>query len=267
MEANRVFATRRQGNGHLPAIGTDNRQQKNIVLAEPDASLALLLRDLLWQETSCDIFCVVTGEQALRLLPQVRPEFLIVNSQLADMTGGEMFEQLQNRKACISLRAISLYASSPKARTSPSLPSCLDLSFGAEYLLRAIAALVGNSPLPSAKQVSMGQRVPLTRTNVASGVSSGALLRYHFHSSSSADPLTLHRMTTQTSGPGKRSSGRIARSTRKSVTSGPLCPSNRRNRCQAEAGHCLARSSSGTFAGLLGCSRSRRGAGPLREGA
>src|SRR6266446_9979907 len=34
-----------------------------------------------------------------------------------------------------------------------------------------------NSPLHSAKQVSIGQRIPLTRTNVASGVWMGALRR------------------------------------------------------------------------------------------
>ena len=147
MESDRVFATERPGSVHLPAIGTDNRQQKNMVVAEPDSGVALLLRDLLWQETSCDIFCVMTGEQTLRLVPQVRPEFLIANSQLADMTGREMFEQLQNGKARMSLRTISLHASSLEARTSSSLPSCLDLSFGTEYLLRAVAALVGEEML------------------------------------------------------------------------------------------------------------------------
>ena len=147
MESDRVLVAGRQVNMHLPATGTDKRQNKNIVVAEPDAGVAILLRDILWQETSCDIFCVVTGEQALRLLPQVRPEFLIADSQLADMTGGEMFEQLQNRKEHISLRTISLSASSLAAQTSPLLPSCLDLSFGAEYLLRAIAALVGKEML------------------------------------------------------------------------------------------------------------------------
>src|SRR6266700_2875580 len=124
-----------------------------------------------------------------------------------------------------------------------------------------------SSPLPSAQHVSLGQRIPLTRTKVERGVSSGALLRYNFHSGSSADPLTLRLITTQTAGPGKRSSGRMARNTRKSATNGPLCPSSRRKRRQAEEGHCLARSSSGTLVGLAGCSRSRCGTGPLREGA
>ena len=34
-----------------------------------------------------------------------------------------------------------------------------------------------SSPLPSAKHASIGQRIPLTRTNAASGVSVGAQLR------------------------------------------------------------------------------------------
>lgn len=147
MEPDWASATGKQVNVHLPSAGANTGLNKNIVLVEPDAGLAILLRDILWQETSCDIFCVVTGEQALRLVPQVRPEILIADSQLADMTGGEIFEQLQNSKEHISLRAISLHASSLEARTNSSLPSCLDLSFGAEYLLQAISALVGEEML------------------------------------------------------------------------------------------------------------------------
>lgn len=147
MEPDRISVTGKQVNVYLPAIGTNKEQNKSIVLVEPDAGLAVLLRDMLWQETPCDIFCVVTGEQALRLVPQVRPELLIANYQLADMAGGEIFEQLQNRKELISLRAISLHTSYPEAPTRPSLPSCLDLAFGSEYLLRAIAALVGEEML------------------------------------------------------------------------------------------------------------------------
>ena len=147
MEPDRVSVTGKQASVHLPATGTNKGQNKNIVLVEPDTGLAVLLRDMLWQETPCDIFCVVTGEQALRLVPQVRPELLIADSQLADMTGEEIFKQLQNRKERISLRAISLHTSYPEARTRPSLPSCLDLAFGTEYLLQAIAALVGEEML------------------------------------------------------------------------------------------------------------------------
>src|SRR5260221_13799190 len=73
-----------------------------------------------------------------------------------------------------------------------------------------------SSPLHSAKHVSMGQHIPLTRIKVASFVSRGALLKLNFHSGSEASPLTLHRITTQISWPGRRSSG----STRKSATSG-----------------------------------------------
>src|SRR6266436_3255083 len=46
-----------------------------------------------------------------------------------------------------------------------------------------------NSPLHSAKQVSIGQRIPLTRTNVASGVWMGALRRLKF-------PFRLRGFTT-----------------------------------------------------------------------
>jgi hypothetical protein len=143
MEADRGLVTGKQENVRLLTTGTNRMQSTNIVLALPDADLAVLLKDVLWRETSCDIFRVTTGEQALRLVPQVRPNLLMVSSKLMDMTSREVFEYFQANKERISLRAILLYTPHPGARTGPSLSFCLDLSFGAEYLLQAIAALVG----------------------------------------------------------------------------------------------------------------------------
>jgi hypothetical protein len=75
--------------------------------------------------------------------------------------------------------------------------------------------------LPSSKQVSIGKRITQTRTNVASDVEAGALLKYVFNS----PVLTWWRSTNQTSGPGKRSRTAITRTLAKRATKGPLPPS------------------------------------------
>ena len=122
-----------------------------------------------------------------------------------------------------------------------------------------------SSPFPSAKHASIGQRIALAQTKLASGVAGGAQLRDTFRSGSSVEPLTLRRNTTQTSGPGRFWRGATARIAAKSATSGPLLPSRIRYRCQRSAGICAASASTCILAGLAGCSRSRRGTGPLRE--
>ena len=53
----------------VPAAGANRKQWKKILIVERDSALAALLREVVWQEISCDIFCVTTGEEALRISP------------------------------------------------------------------------------------------------------------------------------------------------------------------------------------------------------
>ncbi|HEX6480462.1 MAG TPA: response regulator [Ktedonobacteraceae bacterium] len=143
MKPERVLATLEQEKEHIPAAGAKRRPRKHIAIVERDAALADLLREALWQETPCHICRLTTGEQALRLVPQLRPDLLIVGFHLADMTGMEVYEQLHASKELVSLPTILLGTSQPGVRTGPALSICLDQAFGVASLLQTITALLG----------------------------------------------------------------------------------------------------------------------------
>jgi len=119
------------------------RKRKEIVLVESHDAFADLLREVVWQETSCKIFRVSTGEQALRIVPQLRPDLLIVNFQLSDMTGVAVFEQLHTIQDLVSLPIILLSTHQLWTRTGPSPSICVDQPLNVDDLLQIIAAALG----------------------------------------------------------------------------------------------------------------------------
>jgi DNA-binding response OmpR family regulator len=143
MKPDRVLATLEQEKERVPATGAKRRPRKHIVLVERDAALADLLREVLWQETACHICRVTTGAQALHLVPQLRPDLLIVGFHLADMTGMEVYEHLHAIKEFVSLPIILLGTPQAGVRTGPALSIRVDQAFDVAALLQTITALLG----------------------------------------------------------------------------------------------------------------------------
>jgi CheY-like chemotaxis protein len=149
MKPERVPTSLEQGKERIAATGAKRRPRKHIVLVERDATLADLLREALWQQTACHISRVTTGEQALRFVPQLRPDLLIVGFHLADMTGMEVYEQLHALKELVLLPTILLGTPQPGVRTGPPLSIGVDQAFDVASLLQTITALVGEERWPA----------------------------------------------------------------------------------------------------------------------
>ena len=143
MKPDRVPATLEQEKERIPATGAKRRTRKHIVLVERDTALADLLREVLWRETACHISRVTTGEQALRLVPQLRPDLLIVGLHLADMTGMEVYEQLHALEELVWLPTILLGTPQAGLRSGPPLSICIDQAFDVASLPQMITALLG----------------------------------------------------------------------------------------------------------------------------
>ena len=143
MEPDRAPATLEQEKERIPVTGTKRRRRKHIVLVERDAAMADLLREMVWQETACHISRVTTGEQALRLVPQLRPDLLIVGFHLADMTGMEVYEQLQALEELVWLPTILLGTPQAGLRSGPPLSIRVDQAFDVAALPQMITALLG----------------------------------------------------------------------------------------------------------------------------
>ncbi len=127
----------------VPAAGANSKPWKKILLVERDPALAALLRAVAWQEISCEIVCVTTREQALRLIPHLQPDLLVFGFRLADRTGIAAFAQRAASKERVSPPTLFLNTGQFGARTGPSLSLCTDCSFDLDALLQTIEALLG----------------------------------------------------------------------------------------------------------------------------
>lgn len=83
-------------------VHLQNRQRKEIVIVEPDNAFADFLIEVLRQETPYSIFRVASGERAIQVVSQLKPDLLILNPQpdshpdttQSTMSGFEVFEHL-----------------------------------------------------------------------------------------------------------------------------------------------------------------------------
>ncbi|GHO90540.1 hypothetical protein KSF_005880 [Reticulibacter mediterranei] len=69
-------------------------RRKEIVLVEPDDAFAEFFTEVVRQEPLYALLRVATGERALQVVPQLKPDLLIMDFCLPDMTGIEVFEHL-----------------------------------------------------------------------------------------------------------------------------------------------------------------------------
>jgi CheY-like chemotaxis protein len=120
------------------------KPRKEIVIVERDDAFADLLREIVWQETSCKVLRVSTGKQALRIVPQLRPDLLIAGFQLADMTGVALHEQLHTMKELVTLPTLLLSTQHLSVQNGPAPFFSVERPFDVDILLQTIAALLGD---------------------------------------------------------------------------------------------------------------------------
>jgi CheY-like chemotaxis protein len=114
------------------------------VIVERDDAFADLLQEVIWQETSCKVFRVSTGEQALRIVPQLCPDLLIIGFQLADMTRIALHERLHTIDELASLPTLLLSTYQLGVHNGPVSCFSIEHPFDIDVLLQKIAAVLGD---------------------------------------------------------------------------------------------------------------------------
>jgi len=118
--------------------------RKEIVIVERDDAIADFLQEVVWQETSCKVFRVSTAEQALRIVPQLCPDLLIIGVQLVDMTGDALHERLHGIKELASLPTLLLSTHQLGVYNGPVSCFSIEHPFDVTILLQTIAAVLGD---------------------------------------------------------------------------------------------------------------------------
>ncbi|GHO90234.1 hypothetical protein KSF_002820 [Reticulibacter mediterranei] len=118
--------------------------RKEIVIVERDDAIADFLQEVVWQATSCKVFRVSTGEQALRIVPQLCPDLLIIGFQLTDMTGIALHERLHAIEELSSLPMLLLRTHQLWVHNEPTSCFSIEHPFDVDVLLQTIAVVLGD---------------------------------------------------------------------------------------------------------------------------
>lgn len=94
-------------------IAPPEQREKDIVIVEDDESIGNLLMEIVSQETPYQPTHVMTGKQALSLVPQLSPRLLLLDYRLPDMTGLEVYKQLCSQQGREPFAAILMSAQFP----------------------------------------------------------------------------------------------------------------------------------------------------------
>jgi CheY-like chemotaxis protein len=116
--------------------------QPSILVVEDDLSIGEIISTVIKQEMSYDAHTVASGKQALSFLEQSRPNLIILDYYLPDMTGIELYDQLQAMSGIQNIPVLLMSASLHDEETDPRHIVVLDKPFELDDLVAKINLLL-----------------------------------------------------------------------------------------------------------------------------
>lgn len=109
-----------------------------ILIVEDDRSIGEVISTIIVQETSYQSCIVQTGHDALRLLQTFKPEAIILDYRLPDMTGIDLYDRLQSSNNLRTIPVVLTSASNHRDEIEKRDLLLLDKPFDIDDLLAAI---------------------------------------------------------------------------------------------------------------------------------
>jgi DNA-binding response OmpR family regulator len=113
-----------------------------ILIVEDDHSIGEVISTIIVQETSYQSCIVETGDDAWRMLQTLKPEAIILDYRLPDMTGIDLYDRLQTRSDLQSIPVVLTSASDHQDEIEKRDLLTLDKPFDIDDLLDAIRRCV-----------------------------------------------------------------------------------------------------------------------------
>jgi CheY-like chemotaxis protein len=120
-----------------------------ILIVEDDSSTGEVLELAISQETSYRSLLVTSGQDALAVVQQTKPDLIILDYRLPDTTGIELYDQLQSYQ---DLKAVPVVLMSAMERSEELEPTAtnrpvtrIDKPFELDDLLSTIERLLANA--------------------------------------------------------------------------------------------------------------------------
>ncbi|TMD41231.1 MAG: response regulator [Chloroflexi bacterium] len=125
-----------------PFSGKGHDSVKTILVVEDDENIGELIVEAFIQETPYQAMLATDGKQALKIVQNVKPNVLLVDNNLPDMKGIELYDRIQVEKELENVPVLLMSANVPVQEVKKRNLFCLNKPFELNDLLQTIENLL-----------------------------------------------------------------------------------------------------------------------------
>ncbi|TME65881.1 MAG: response regulator [Chloroflexi bacterium] len=125
-----------------PFSGKGHDSVKTILVVEDDENIGELIVEAFIQETPYQAMLATDGKQALKIVQNVKPNVLLLDNNLPDMKGIELFDRIQVEKELENVPVLLMSANVPVQEVKKRNLFCLNKPFELNDLLQTIENLL-----------------------------------------------------------------------------------------------------------------------------
>jgi DNA-binding response OmpR family regulator len=115
---------------------------KTILVVEDDEHIGEFIVEAFVQETPFQAMLATDGKQALKLVQNVKPSVLLLDNNLPDMKGIELYDRIQVEKKLDNVPVLLMSANVPVQEAKKRNLYCLNKPFELNDLLQTIESLL-----------------------------------------------------------------------------------------------------------------------------
>jgi len=121
---------------------TNPQSVKTILIVEDDADIGEFLVQTLAAETAYHILLAANGVQAIKHTATLMPDLFILDYQLPQMNGLELYDQLHSQKKLQHIPALFMSANAPVNEIAQRQASWIKKPFELEELLQLVQGIL-----------------------------------------------------------------------------------------------------------------------------
>lgn len=115
---------------------------KTILVVEDNTALGNLLREILQDETTCQIVLVSSAEEALKMLQMIKPELFVLDYCLPGMNGLELVKRVRTMEGYEQTPMLLMSAAFPQGNIASPYLKCLPKPFDLDRFLQLVEDLL-----------------------------------------------------------------------------------------------------------------------------
>lgn len=125
-----------------PSSGIGHDSVKTILVVEDDEHIGEFIVEAFLQETTYQAMLATNGKQALKIVQNMKPNVLLLDNNLPDMKGIELYDRIQVEKELENVPVLLMSANVPVREAKKRNMYCLNKPFELNDLLQTVEKLL-----------------------------------------------------------------------------------------------------------------------------